>query len=1046
MVAEGAAQLCRSLCQLCLTDQNRLDDLCNLGFAVLEKCRNNENALQSEKEKSSLRHALERKDDSLLQDFLVCFEHCRTAEVVTLLARILMEYINPSSEESKQRLQLIAKMNGVSYLAKSLRFQLQLYDGSEIMDSSLASLIKVSMLVGGVDGRMYIKVRFGGLLALAANAVATRRIQCTELLEFLTFVCHSGKNAALLSKNEKFLLFIKSTFQDYANENMGTIRHCAELLYLMSKPKSTRQILVSEGIVQSVMDLFQAFFAKKEETAWTVCMAALGTVRLLTSTMAGRQTLVECNGLEIFREAVKFYNEQEEPNRNCSFLYHAMSSLCLRCLPMCRLPVDSMQHPVSVELPVKRTTYTPADILSDSEEELSIAAGFLTDTDDEVMAQKSASEGPPACVKLFQSEIHWYRFLCRELEFGTGENSESPDHDSLEAEKMLYGVVEVNDTIRKRLPQRRRNSLSEVAGLRFSNQKKDEGGIRKAFYLSLCRRASLDSRPRPGPVWYNWMEYVFQAVSTHSVYQFITVAFPDYHGLYPNLSRQRLKFYPNTLLEKLEPLIDRVEVQTPPAKVVYDLDALLKEPRPEVPPHLLLSDDIMRLGKSDAHTTSLKFESRFESGNLRKAIQVGAYEYDLILTPDTNQINEYFHTFYFQVSNMVSNVPYTFNIINCVKTRSLYNSGMQPVLFSVTEAVLGRPGWVRSGRSCVYYRNFYAREKTVARSKAPQTITSYYTASFTLQFRHAYDVCYFAYHYPYTYTMMKTHLLKLSQLLSCVSDVHFRIDTLCRSIAGNPVILITVTNAASRSVLEERDVIVLSSRVHPGESNSSWMLHGLLNYLVSPQPRACLARSLFIFKIIPMLNVDGVVNGNHRCSLAGEDLNRQWVRPDKQLFPSVYHTKNLISYLKHIGKAPLVYCDFHGHSRKKNVFAYGNNPNLSWYSADRKSQHQFEFYQLPEILDDISPGFHLKYCAFDVRKNKEGSARVAVWRDTGISRAYTVEASYAGFDRGPYEGYQVTTKDLIEMGEKFIDALVILKDDIKHGNVAARKFELGSKN
>ncbi|KHJ47436.1 hypothetical protein D918_02296 [Trichuris suis] len=74
MVAEGAAQLCRTLCRLCLTDQNSLEDLRNLGFAVLDKCENNENALQSEREKNNLRRALESKDDSLLHDFLVCFE------------------------------------------------------------------------------------------------------------------------------------------------------------------------------------------------------------------------------------------------------------------------------------------------------------------------------------------------------------------------------------------------------------------------------------------------------------------------------------------------------------------------------------------------------------------------------------------------------------------------------------------------------------------------------------------------------------------------------------------------------------------------------------------------------------------------------------------------------------------------------------------------------------------------------------------------------------------------------------------------------------
>jgi murein tripeptide amidase MpaA len=53
-------------------------------------------------------------------------------------------------------------------------------------------------------------------------------------------------------------------------------------------------------------------------------------------------------------------------------------------------------------------------------------------------------------------------------------------------------------------------------------------------------------------------------------------------------------------------------------------------------------------------------------------------------------------------------------------------------------------------------------------------------------------------------------------------------------------------------------------------------------------------RDNFIFKIIPMLNPDGVINGNYRCSLAGCDLNRRWKNPNKFLHPTIYHTKKLI--------------------------------------------------------------------------------------------------------------------------------------------------------
>ena len=40
-----------------------------------------------------------------------------------------------------------------------------------------------------------------------------------------------------------------------------------------------------------------------------------------------------------------------------------------------------------------------------------------------------------------------------------------------------------------------------------------------------------------------------------------------------------------------------------------------------------------------------------------------------------------------------------------------------------------------------------------------------------------------------------------------------------------------------------------------------------------------------------MINVDGVIIGNYRCSLAGHDLNRQWKDPKQSIFPEIYATK-----------------------------------------------------------------------------------------------------------------------------------------------------------
>ena len=69
--------------------------------------------------------------------------------------------------------------------------------------------------------------------------------------------------------------------------------------------------------------------------------------------------------------------------------------------------------------------------------------------------------------------------------------------------------------------------------------------------------------------------------------------------------------------------------------------------------------------------------------------------------------------------------------------------------------------------------------------------------------------------------------------------------------------------------------LLLFSRVHPGETNASWMMKGVLDYLASDCHCAVALRDKYVFKIVPILNPDGVIVGNYRCSLAGGDLNRQ---------------------------------------------------------------------------------------------------------------------------------------------------------------------------
>lgn len=115
--------------------------------------------------------------------------------------------------------------------------------------------------------------------------------------------------------------------------------------------------------------------------------------------------------------------------------------------------------------------------------------------------------------------------------------------------------------------------------------------------------------------------------------------------------------------------------------------------------------------------------------------------------------------------------------------------------------------------------------------------------------------------------------------------------------------------------------------------------------VVCHKPTSCsntvqVLRTNFVFKLIPMLNPDGVVVGNSRTSLVGVDLNRVYKKPRQDLFPTIYHTKAMLTSLKQERGVSIIssntncesaistiqvmlYVDLHGHSRKQNVFTYG---------------------------------------------------------------------------------------------------------------------------
>mmetsp|Transcript_13587 Transcript_13587/g.20576 ORF Transcript_13587/g.20576 Transcript_13587/m.20576 type:complete len:732 (-) Transcript_13587:52-2247(-) len=418
--------------------------------------------------------------------------------------------------------------------------------------------------------------------------------------------------------------------------------------------------------------------------------------------------------------------------------------------------------------------------------------------------------------------------------------------------------------------------------------------------------------------------------------------------------------------------------------------------------------------------TTLVFESRFESGNLRRAIQVYEFEYDLILKFDVNTRG---HTqwFYFSVDNAKKGKTYKFNIINLLKSDSLYNYGMRPLIYSEKDAKEKSKGWYRGGTDICYYQNSIKRKSGY-----------FYTFTFSYKFENDHDKYYFAYCYPYTYTQLQHYLATLEH--DPVRRKLFRRRTLCQTLAGNNVDLLTITSfSCDPQALQNRKGVVVSSRVHPGESNGSYMMKGIIDYLTGPSVDAKILRDNFVFKIVPMLNPDGVINGNYRCSLAGVDLNRRWSDPSIKLHPTVYYTKEMIRKFKgdrHI----VLFCDLHGHSRKKNIFMYGCN---------RVGRQRLSTRIFPRILWKIAQYFSYQDCSFGISKSKESCGRVVVFRELGIHNSYTMEASFCGASFGRLNSRHFSTKHLEQMGHFFCEAILDYCDpDQTRVDEVTRELEL----
>lgn len=95
-------------------------------------------------------------------------------------------------------------------------------------------------------------------------------------------------------------------------------------------------------------------------------------------------------------------------------------------------------------------------------------------------------------------------------------------------------------------------------------------------------------------------------------------------------------------------------------------------------------------------------------------------------------------------------------------------------------------------------------------------------------------------------------------------------------------------------MFKNKKYCLISARVHPGEVTGQWAFNGFMEELLRVDSfQAHDLRDNFVFKMIPMINPDGVSRGHYRLDSLGNNLNRFYNAPSKFYHPNIFYIREL---------------------------------------------------------------------------------------------------------------------------------------------------------
>ncbi len=286
------------------------------------------------------------------------------------------------------------------------------------------------------------------------------------------------------------------------------------------------------------------------------------------------------------------------------------------------------------------------------------------------------------------------------------------------------------------------------------------------------------------------------------------------------------------------------------------------------------------------------------------------------------------------------------------------------------------------------------------------------------------DSAWIAQCFPYTFTEIMTYLEELAQ------SPFVSMDTLGQSVEGRDIPRVIIADTLDPVDLPR--VVWVISRQHPMESPSTFLIEGMLNYLVySTSEEAERLRKDLIFHVVPMVNVDGVADGLSRHNVNGVNLNRDWAYgPDhSDEEPEVRALHDAIDAWVNFGGEIDFFVDLHSCPDLMDFGFILTEEYTFWsYHANQKS--------FLEKLDGWDPWQHASDWRAIDESYGSGLSMMAMYRQHSID-AYSGENSWTRRKNGQY----IRIEGLISEGPLWALAIHDYLFCVRHTDRIGREVE-----